>query len=192
MIITNAGGSTKPQGRRHRRGVEIGATEGRTRAAAAAGASSTSRIFYLSAWEEDQYIIAQANAQVDDNGRFTSDRVNARQAGNFILAPRDKVEFIDVAEAARVGRRLARPVPRERRREPRADGIEHAAPGGAAAPRACPYVGTGMEYITARDSRRRRGAPLGHRRLRRQPAHRRRVEGEERRRRVRWAPTSTR
>ena len=38
-----------------------------------------------------------------------------------------------LAEAARLGRRLARPVPRERRREPRADGIEHAAPGGAAA-----------------------------------------------------------
>ena len=58
-----------------------------------------------------------------------------------------------LAEAARLGRRLARPVPRERRREPRADGIEHAAPGGAAAAGARrPYVGTGMEYITARDS----------------------------------------
>ena len=40
-----------------------------------------------------------------------------------------------LAEAARLGRRLARPVPRKRRREPRADGIEHAAPGGAAAAR---------------------------------------------------------
>ena len=40
-----------------------------------------------------------------------------------------------VAEAARLRRRLADPVPRERRREPRADGLEHAAPGGAAAPR---------------------------------------------------------
>ena len=66
-----------------------------------------------------------------------SDRVNARQAGNFILSPRDKVAVHRrLAEAARLGRRLAHPVPRERRREPRADGIEHAAPGGAAAPRA--------------------------------------------------------
>jgi hypothetical protein len=39
-----------------------------------------------------------------------------------------------LAEAARLRRRLARAVPRERRREPRADGIEHAAPGGAAPP----------------------------------------------------------
>ena len=41
-----------------------------------------------------------------------------------------------VAEAARLGGRLAGAVPRERRRQPRADGIEHAAPGGAAAARA--------------------------------------------------------
>ena len=53
--------------------------------------------YYLSAWEEDQYIIAQANAQVDENGKFTTDRVNARQAGNFILAPKDKIDFIDVS-----------------------------------------------------------------------------------------------
>ena len=39
-----------------------------------------------------------------------------------------------VAQAARVGRRGADPVPRERRRQPRADGLEHAAPGGAADP----------------------------------------------------------
>jgi hypothetical protein len=53
--------------------------------------------YYLSAWEEDQYVIAQANAAVDEKGRFTTDRVNARQAGNFILTPRDKVDFIDVS-----------------------------------------------------------------------------------------------
>ena len=39
--------------------------------------------FYLSAWEEDQYIIAQANAAVDSGGKLTQERVNARQAGNF-------------------------------------------------------------------------------------------------------------
>src|SRR3979490_1741739 len=44
--------------------------------------------FYLSAWEEDQYIIAQANAAVDNDGKLTQERVNARQAGNFILSPR--------------------------------------------------------------------------------------------------------
>ena len=40
-----------------------------------------------------------------------------------------------VAEAARFGRGRAHPVPRERRRQPRADGLEHAAPGGAAGAR---------------------------------------------------------
>src|SRR6266699_4689644 len=53
--------------------------------------------FYLSAWEEDQYIIEQANAKVDDNGKLVEDRVNARQAGDFILAPRNNVQFIDVS-----------------------------------------------------------------------------------------------
>ena len=56
-----------------------------------------------------------------------------------------------------------------------------------------PYVGTGMEYITARDSGAVvRGAALGHRRLRRQPAHRRARRGRGRGRSARrWAPTST-
>ena len=53
--------------------------------------------FYLSAWEEDQYIIAQANAELDAQGRFVGDRINCRQAGNFILAPRESVQFIDVS-----------------------------------------------------------------------------------------------
>ncbi|HXV63578.1 MAG TPA: DNA-directed RNA polymerase subunit beta, partial [Vicinamibacteria bacterium] len=35
--------------------------------------------FYLSAWEEDQHVIAQANAKVDDKGNLTADRVNCRQ-----------------------------------------------------------------------------------------------------------------
>jgi DNA-directed RNA polymerase subunit beta len=109
--------------------------------------------FYLSAWEEDQYVIAQANAEVDQNGRFVGDRVNARQAGNFILAPRDSVQFIDVspkqlvsvaaslipflenddANRALMGSNMQRQaVPLLRAR--------------------APFVGTGMEHITARDS----------------------------------------
>src|SRR6266404_1974874 len=53
--------------------------------------------FYLSAWEEDQYIVAQANAELDAQGRFVGDRINCRQAGNFILAARENVQFIDVS-----------------------------------------------------------------------------------------------
>ncbi len=109
--------------------------------------------FYLSAWEEDQYVIAQANAAVDEGGRLTQDRVDAREAGNFILSPRDKVQFIDVspkqlvsvaaslipflenddANRALMGSNMQRQaVPLLRAR--------------------APFVGTGMEYITARDS----------------------------------------
>ena len=131
--------------------------------------------YYLSAWEEDQYIIAQANAQVDDDGPLHA-RPRQRAPGRQLhpVAARQGRVHRRLAEAARLGRRLARPVPRERRREPRADGIEHAAPGGAAAPRAGAVRRHrhGVHH-RARLGRRRRGAPLGHRRLRRQPAHRR-------------------
>ncbi|HVH29017.1 MAG TPA: DNA-directed RNA polymerase subunit beta [Vicinamibacterales bacterium] len=109
--------------------------------------------FYLSAWEEDQYIIAQANAAVDSDGKLTQERVDARQAGNFILSPRANVQFIDVspkqlvsvaaslipflenddANRALMGSNMQRQaVPLLRAR--------------------APFVGTGMEYITARDS----------------------------------------
>jgi DNA-directed RNA polymerase subunit beta len=109
--------------------------------------------FYLSAWEEDQYVIAQANASVDKDGNLTQERINSREAGNFILSPRDKVQFIDVspkqlvsvaaslipflenddANRALMGSNMQRQaVPLLRAR--------------------APFVGTGMEYITARDS----------------------------------------
>src|SRR5437867_4706345 len=41
--------------------------------------------FYLTAWQEDKYLIAQANEQMDNNGRVVPELVNARQAGNFVL-----------------------------------------------------------------------------------------------------------
>src|SRR5260370_21072408 len=52
---------------------------------------------YLSAWEEDKYIIAQANIELDEKGRLVSELVNARQAGNFVLKDRDEVQYIDVS-----------------------------------------------------------------------------------------------
>src|SRR3989441_504176 len=53
--------------------------------------------FYLSAWEEDQYVIAQANVEVDEKGRIVHELVNARQAGNFVLKRRDEIDYIDVS-----------------------------------------------------------------------------------------------
>ena len=53
--------------------------------------------FYLSAWEEDKYIVAQANVELDEKGRIVHELVNARQAGNFVLKHRDEVDYIDVS-----------------------------------------------------------------------------------------------
>ncbi len=53
--------------------------------------------FYLTAWEEEKYTIAQANAPFDENGRFTNEYVSARQAGNSRVVPREQVEYIDVS-----------------------------------------------------------------------------------------------
>src|SRR5437867_484259 len=53
--------------------------------------------FYLTAWEEDKYIIAQANVELDQEGNIISELVNARQAGNFVLKAREEMDYIDVS-----------------------------------------------------------------------------------------------
>ncbi len=53
--------------------------------------------FYLSAWEEEKYIIAQANAEVDAKGNLVSDRVIARAGGDFITVERDRVDYMDIS-----------------------------------------------------------------------------------------------
>jgi len=53
--------------------------------------------FYLTAWEEDQYIIAQANAALDDEGRMVQPKVQSRKAGEFISAARNEIQYIDVS-----------------------------------------------------------------------------------------------
>jgi len=55
------------------------------------------QIDYLSAIEESNYIIAQANAELDKQGRFTSDLVACRQAGETLLTAPDNVDYMDVA-----------------------------------------------------------------------------------------------
>src|SRR5687767_547787 len=109
--------------------------------------------FYLSAWEEDQYIVAQANIDLDEDLYITDERVNARQAGEFILAARDKVDFIDVSPKQLVSV-AASLIPFLEH-----DDANRALMGSNMQRQAvpllqarAPYVGTGMEYITARDS----------------------------------------
>jgi DNA-directed RNA polymerase subunit beta len=149
VIVTNAAGSKYKAGDIVEAGDMV-SEDGRSRKK---GVEVEPYAFYLSAWEEDQYVIAQANSAVDDDGNLTQERINAREAGNFILSPRDKVQFIDVspkqlvsvaaslipflenddANRALMGSNMQRQaVPLLRAR--------------------APFVGTGMEYITARDS----------------------------------------
>ena len=53
--------------------------------------------FYLSAWQEENFVIAQANAETDATGRIKEDRVIARFNGEFITADRDKVDYKDIS-----------------------------------------------------------------------------------------------
>jgi len=53
--------------------------------------------FYLTAWEEEKFNIAQANAPVDEKGRFQNELISSRQAGNFRLLPKDQIDYIDVS-----------------------------------------------------------------------------------------------
>ncbi len=52
---------------------------------------------YLSALEEEDFTIAQANAPADDKGRFVKEYVSARKGGEFVLTPAEDVNFIDVS-----------------------------------------------------------------------------------------------
>ncbi|MGZ5280810.1 MAG: DNA-directed RNA polymerase subunit beta [Bacteroidia bacterium] len=52
---------------------------------------------YLSAEEEDDKVIAQANAKFDSNGNFTSDKIKARQSGDFNIVEPNELGFMDVS-----------------------------------------------------------------------------------------------
>jgi DNA-directed RNA polymerase subunit beta len=53
--------------------------------------------FYLSAWEEENFVIAQANAETDGAGRIKEDRVIARFNGEFVTAEREKIDYKDIS-----------------------------------------------------------------------------------------------
>ena len=108
---------------------------------------------YLSAWEEDKYIVAQANVELDEKGRIVPELCNARQAGNFVLKPKEEIEYIDVSPKQLVSV-AASLIPFLEN-----DDANRALMGSNMQRQAvpllradAPYVGTGMEYVTARDS----------------------------------------
>ncbi len=57
----------------------------------------TAEIEYLSAIEESQFTIAQANARLDDKGRFLDGLVSVRHRNEFSLVPSEEVEYMDVS-----------------------------------------------------------------------------------------------
>ncbi len=57
----------------------------------------TDEVHYMSATEEMRHTIAQANATLDEEGRFVNELVSTRRSGDYTLAPRDQVDLIDVS-----------------------------------------------------------------------------------------------
>jgi DNA-directed RNA polymerase subunit beta len=55
------------------------------------------QIDYLSAIEESQYVIAQANATLNDKSQFIDDLVSCRHLNEFMLSTPDKIEYMDVS-----------------------------------------------------------------------------------------------
>jgi len=109
--------------------------------------------FYLTAWVEDKHVVGQANIELDKSGYIVNERNAARKAGEFILALRKDIEYVDVspkqlvsvaaslipflenddANRALMGSNMQRQSVPLLRAE-------------------APYIGTGMEQTTARDS----------------------------------------
>lgn len=113
----------------------------------------TDEIEYLTADEEEKYTIAQANAELDGRGRFTSDRISARTGGNFITVLPMNLEYMDVAPKQLVGVSTSLVPFLEH------DDANRALMGANMQRQAvpllrpeAPVVGTGMEYPAARDS----------------------------------------
>src|SRR5690242_13249237 len=61
------------------------------------GSKVTDKIDYLSAIEEGRYIIAQANAAINEEGQLVDELVSAREAGETILVSPERIQYMDVA-----------------------------------------------------------------------------------------------
>src|SRR5512139_1017513 len=60
-------------------------------------ARAGSKVHYLTAMDEKDYPIAQANAALDEKGRFTSGQISARMAGEYVLVPPEEMRYMDVS-----------------------------------------------------------------------------------------------
>jgi len=113
----------------------------------------TDEVRYMSATEEMRHTVAQANANLDDNGTFVNEMVNTRQSGEYTLAPRENVDLIDVSPKQLVSV-AASLIPFLEN-----DDANRALMGSNMQRQAvpllqadAPFVGTGIEGVVARDS----------------------------------------
>jgi len=113
----------------------------------------TDEIRHLTAHEEEKYVIAQANAELDASGRFVSERVSARKAGEYKMVPPEELDFMDVSPKQLVSVAAAMVPFLEN------DDANRALMGANMQRQAvpllqpeAPLVGTGMEHVVARDS----------------------------------------
>ncbi len=109
---------------------------------------------YLSAEEEEQKVIAQANAPVKDSGEFVNDRVKVRDEADYPLVEPEKVDYMDVApnQIASISASLIPFLEHDdaNRALMGSNMMRQAVP--LLRPEA-PIVGTGLEKRVARDSR---------------------------------------
>ncbi|MBE6184306.1 DNA-directed RNA polymerase subunit beta [Heyndrickxia ginsengihumi] len=113
----------------------------------------TEHIDYLTADEEDNYVVAQANAILDDEGYFAEEEVYARFRGENIVVKTDRVDYMDVSPKQVVSAATACIPFLENDDSNRA--LMGANMQRQAVPLmkpSAPIVGTGMEYVSAKDS----------------------------------------
>lgn len=113
----------------------------------------TAQIDYLTADEEDNYVVAQANAKLEEDGSFTDDEVIARFRGENTAVKRDRVDYIDVSPKQVVSAATACIPFLEN------DDSNRSLMGANMQRQAVPLmepesptVGTGMEYVSGKDS----------------------------------------
>ena len=114
---------------------------------------ATETVEWLSAIDEDKYKIAQANVEVDAGGMLVNEFVSARTSGEFLMVPRDQVDYMDVSPKQLVSVATSLIPFLEN------DDANRALMGSNMQRQAvpllrpeAPYVGTGMEAVAARDS----------------------------------------
>src|SRR3989441_1490806 len=113
----------------------------------------TDEIEFLTALKEEKFVIAQANAEIDRNGKFVQERVSARKGGEFRMVAPEELNYMDVSPKQLVSV-AASLIPFLEN-----DDANRALMGSNMQRQAvpllqpeAPLVGTGMEHVVARDS----------------------------------------